>query len=79
MEGFEANSVMLRLRHVRENPEELDREFGRLVVNTQVAGQVQRADLDTVHQNKEFLGSINCAMERSTRTNSKDIALGDDS
>ncbi|KAL0447960.1 UNVERIFIED_CONTAM: hypothetical protein Slati_1923900 [Sesamum latifolium] len=48
MEGFEANSVMLRLRHLRENLKELDREFGRLAVNAQVAGQVQRADLDIV-------------------------------
>ncbi|KAL0434936.1 UNVERIFIED_CONTAM: hypothetical protein Sradi_0201500 [Sesamum radiatum] len=48
MEGFEANSVMLRLRHLRENLKELDRQFGRLAVNAQVAGQVQRADLDTV-------------------------------
>ncbi|KAL0362824.1 UNVERIFIED_CONTAM: Enzymatic polyprotein [Sesamum calycinum] len=30
MEGSEANSIMLRLRHLRENLEELDREFGRL-------------------------------------------------
>ncbi|KAK4390096.1 putative enzymatic polyprotein [Sesamum angolense] len=50
MEGAEANSVMLRLRHLRENLEELDREFGRLAVNAQVAGQVQRADLDKVRQ-----------------------------
>ncbi|KAL0454846.1 UNVERIFIED_CONTAM: hypothetical protein Slati_0823800 [Sesamum latifolium] len=48
MEGFEANSVMLRLRHLRENLKELDREFGRLAVNAQVAGQVQRAGLDIV-------------------------------
>ncbi|KAL0434392.1 UNVERIFIED_CONTAM: hypothetical protein Slati_2773500 [Sesamum latifolium] len=48
MEGFEANSVMLRLRHLRENLEELDREFGPLVVNAQVAEQVQRVDLDIV-------------------------------
>ncbi|KAL0394881.1 UNVERIFIED_CONTAM: Enzymatic polyprotein [Sesamum latifolium] len=48
MEEFEANLVMLRLRHLRENLEELDREFGRLAVNAQVAGQVQRADLDIV-------------------------------
>ncbi|KAL0463053.1 UNVERIFIED_CONTAM: Polyprotein P3 [Sesamum latifolium] len=48
MEGFEANSVMLRLRHLRKNLEELDREFGRLAVNAQVAGQIQRADVDTV-------------------------------
>ncbi|KAL0451273.1 UNVERIFIED_CONTAM: hypothetical protein Slati_1105400 [Sesamum latifolium] len=46
MEEFEANSVMLRLRHLRENLEELDREFGRLAVNAQVAGKVQRADLE---------------------------------
>ncbi|KAL0442245.1 UNVERIFIED_CONTAM: hypothetical protein Sradi_0163400 [Sesamum radiatum] len=51
MEGFEANSVMLRLRHLKENLEELDREFGRLAVNAQVAGQVQRADLDIVQTN----------------------------
>ncbi|KAK4397826.1 putative enzymatic polyprotein [Sesamum angolense] len=51
MEGFEANSVMLRLRHLRENLDELDREFGRLAVNAQVAGQVQRADLDIVQTN----------------------------
>ncbi|KAL0446822.1 UNVERIFIED_CONTAM: hypothetical protein Slati_1810100 [Sesamum latifolium] len=48
MEGFEASSVMLRLRHLRENLKELDREFGRLAVNAQVAGQVQRVDLDIV-------------------------------
>ncbi|KAL0462123.1 UNVERIFIED_CONTAM: hypothetical protein Slati_0099900 [Sesamum latifolium] len=48
MEEFEANSVMLRLRHLRENLEELDREFGRLAVNVQVARQVQKADLDIV-------------------------------
>ncbi|KAL2232593.1 UNVERIFIED_CONTAM: putative enzymatic polyprotein [Sesamum indicum] len=44
----EANSIMLRLRHLRENLEELDRKFGQLAVNAQVAGQIQRADLDTV-------------------------------
>ncbi|KAL0324774.1 UNVERIFIED_CONTAM: hypothetical protein Sradi_5046700 [Sesamum radiatum] len=42
---------MLRLRHLRENLEELDREFGRLAVNAQVAGQVQKADLDIVQTN----------------------------
>ncbi|KAK4404467.1 hypothetical protein Sango_0815300 [Sesamum angolense] len=36
MEGFEANSVMLRLRHLRENLEELDREFGRLAASPSV-------------------------------------------
>ncbi|KAL0411878.1 UNVERIFIED_CONTAM: hypothetical protein Slati_3777500 [Sesamum latifolium] len=48
MEGFKANSVMLTLMHLRENLEELDREFGQLAVNAQVAGQVQGADLDIV-------------------------------
>ncbi|KAK4411684.1 movement protein [Sesamum angolense] len=79
MEGAEANSVMLRLRHLRENLEELDREFGRLAVKAQIAGQVQRADLDKVQKYQEFLGSFNGAMERSTRTNSKGIALAADS
>ncbi|KAK4400088.1 hypothetical protein Sango_1114900 [Sesamum angolense] len=36
MEGSEANSVMLRLRHLRENLEELDREFGRLAASPSV-------------------------------------------
>ncbi|KAL2243370.1 UNVERIFIED_CONTAM: Enzymatic polyprotein [Sesamum indicum] len=31
-----------------ENLEELDRKFGQLAVNAQVAGQIQRADLDKV-------------------------------
>ncbi|KAL0285594.1 UNVERIFIED_CONTAM: Enzymatic polyprotein [Sesamum calycinum] len=35
----------------QRKPEELDREFGRLAVNAQVAGQVQRADLDIVQTN----------------------------
>ncbi|KAL2225189.1 UNVERIFIED_CONTAM: Enzymatic polyprotein, partial [Sesamum indicum] len=48
MEASEANSIMLRLRHLRKNLEELDRKFGQLAVNAQVAGQIQRADLDTV-------------------------------
>ncbi|KAK4394841.1 hypothetical protein Sango_1638400 [Sesamum angolense] len=34
--------------HLRENLEELNNKFGRLAVNAQVAGQIQRADRDTV-------------------------------
>ncbi|KAL2250133.1 UNVERIFIED_CONTAM: hypothetical protein Sindi_2487000 [Sesamum indicum] len=48
MEASEANSIMYRLRHLRENLKKLDRKFGQLAVNGQVAGQIQRADLDTV-------------------------------
>ncbi|KAL0339259.1 UNVERIFIED_CONTAM: hypothetical protein Sangu_1448000 [Sesamum angustifolium] len=48
MEAFEANSIMLRLRHLRENLEELNKKFGRLVMNSEVAEQIQRADLDTI-------------------------------
>ncbi|KAL0325504.1 UNVERIFIED_CONTAM: hypothetical protein Sradi_5119700 [Sesamum radiatum] len=48
MEASEANSIMLRRRHLRENLEELNKKFGRLAVNAQVAGQIQRADLDIV-------------------------------
>ncbi|KAL2252705.1 UNVERIFIED_CONTAM: hypothetical protein Sindi_0065200 [Sesamum indicum] len=48
MEASEANSIMLRLKHLWENFEELDRKFGQLAVNAHVAGQIQRADLDTV-------------------------------
>ncbi|KAL0349891.1 UNVERIFIED_CONTAM: hypothetical protein Sradi_4138300 [Sesamum radiatum] len=43
-----ANFIMLRLRHLRENLEELNKKFGRLAVNAQVARQIQRVDLDTV-------------------------------
>ncbi|KAL0311301.1 UNVERIFIED_CONTAM: hypothetical protein Sangu_2424800 [Sesamum angustifolium] len=48
MEASEANPIMLRLRHLRENLEELNKKFGRRAVNAQVAGQIQRADLDIV-------------------------------
>ncbi|KAK4400899.1 putative enzymatic polyprotein [Sesamum angolense] len=48
MEASEANSIILRLGHLRENLEELNKKFGRLAVNAQVARQIQRADLDTV-------------------------------
>ncbi|KAK4403209.1 movement protein [Sesamum angolense] len=48
MEASKANFIMLRLRHLRENLEELNKKFGRLAVNAQMAGQIQRADLDTV-------------------------------
>ncbi|KAL0457916.1 UNVERIFIED_CONTAM: hypothetical protein Slati_0418800 [Sesamum latifolium] len=39
---------MLRLRHLKENLEEVNKKFGQLVVNAQVVGQNQRVDLDTV-------------------------------
>ncbi|KAL2224433.1 UNVERIFIED_CONTAM: hypothetical protein Sindi_3023700, partial [Sesamum indicum] len=47
MEASEANSIMLRLRHLRENLEWPDRKFGQLAVNAQVLG-LQRVDLDNV-------------------------------
>ncbi|KAL0377143.1 UNVERIFIED_CONTAM: hypothetical protein Scaly_0831900 [Sesamum calycinum] len=46
--AFEANSIFLRLRHLRKNLEELDKKFEQLTVKAQVAGQVQRVDLNTV-------------------------------
>ncbi|KAK4406337.1 hypothetical protein Sango_0640200 [Sesamum angolense] len=48
MEASEANSIMLRLRHLRENLEEFNQKFGQLAVNAQLVGQIQRADLDIV-------------------------------
>ncbi|KAL2248174.1 UNVERIFIED_CONTAM: hypothetical protein Sindi_2669700 [Sesamum indicum] len=48
MEAAEANSIMLRLRHLQGNIEELDRKFGQLAVNAQVAGQIRIANLDTI-------------------------------
>ncbi|KAL0396536.1 UNVERIFIED_CONTAM: movement protein [Sesamum calycinum] len=39
---------LVGLGHLRENLEELNKKFGWLAVNAQVAGQIQRADLDTV-------------------------------
>ncbi|KAL0347858.1 UNVERIFIED_CONTAM: hypothetical protein Scaly_1801800 [Sesamum calycinum] len=34
--------------HLKENPEKLNKKFGRLAMNAQVAGQIQRANHDTV-------------------------------
>ncbi|KAL0295230.1 UNVERIFIED_CONTAM: hypothetical protein Sangu_3203100 [Sesamum angustifolium] len=48
MKACEANSIMLKLRHLRENLEELNKKFGWLAMNAQVAGQIQRVDLDTI-------------------------------
>ncbi|KAL0446086.1 UNVERIFIED_CONTAM: hypothetical protein Slati_1736500 [Sesamum latifolium] len=48
MEASEANSIMLRLKHLRENLEELDKKFGQLAVNAQVVEQIQRANLETI-------------------------------
>ncbi|KAL0322574.1 UNVERIFIED_CONTAM: hypothetical protein Sangu_1876700 [Sesamum angustifolium] len=48
MEASEANSLMLRLRHLRENLKELYKKIGRLAVNDQVAKHIQRVDLYTV-------------------------------
>ncbi|KAL0462704.1 UNVERIFIED_CONTAM: hypothetical protein Slati_0158000 [Sesamum latifolium] len=77
MEGFEVNSIMLRLRHLREYLEELDREFRRLAVNAQVAGQVQRADLDIVQTT--IRNSLVASTALWNALNSKGIAFGDDS
>ncbi|KAL0386653.1 UNVERIFIED_CONTAM: hypothetical protein Slati_4544000 [Sesamum latifolium] len=60
----------------------LAKEFTLKVDNTNVKAFLKNkleSKIERAHHNKEFLGSINCAMERSTRTNSKGIALGDDS
>ena len=48
MEASKANPIMMRLKHLQENLEELDKKFGQLAVNGQVVGQIQRADLDIV-------------------------------
>ncbi|KAK4385409.1 hypothetical protein Sango_2664900 [Sesamum angolense] len=48
MEAFETNSIILRLRHLKKNLEELDKKFEQLMIKAQIAGQLQRADLDTV-------------------------------
>ncbi|KAL2228351.1 UNVERIFIED_CONTAM: hypothetical protein Sindi_1814800 [Sesamum indicum] len=50
MEASKANPIMMRLKHLQENLEELDKKFGQLAVNAQVAGQILRADLDTVQK-----------------------------
>ncbi|KAL0388033.1 UNVERIFIED_CONTAM: hypothetical protein Sradi_2685100 [Sesamum radiatum] len=47
MEASEANFIILRLRHLRINLESLDKKLEQLLVKAQVAGQVQREDLDT--------------------------------
>ncbi|KAL0347903.1 UNVERIFIED_CONTAM: movement protein [Sesamum angustifolium] len=79
-EASEANSIMLRLRHLRENLEELNREFGRLAVNAQVAGQVQRADLDLVQTNiRSSLVASTALWNALQEPIRKGIAFGDDS
>ncbi|KAL0289503.1 UNVERIFIED_CONTAM: hypothetical protein Sangu_2611900 [Sesamum angustifolium] len=48
METSKENSIMLRFRYLRENLEESDKKFGQLALNTQVVGQIQKVDLDTI-------------------------------
>ncbi|KAL2225421.1 UNVERIFIED_CONTAM: hypothetical protein Sindi_2998600, partial [Sesamum indicum] len=80
MESSEANSLMLRLRHLGENLEELDRKFGQYQLMPKLPDKFKEPDIDTIQvANKEFLISIHLAMERLTRTNSKDVTFGDDS
>ncbi|KAL0444604.1 UNVERIFIED_CONTAM: hypothetical protein Slati_2183100 [Sesamum latifolium] len=68
MEASEANSIILRFRHLKENLQELHKMFRHLTLNAQVAGQIQRVDLDTVQ-----------IAIRSTRVASEGITQGDDS
>ena len=80
MEASEANSIMLRLRHLLKNLKELDKKFGQLAVNTQVCRtNSKNRSRHYPGRNKEFLISIHLAMERLTRTNSKGVTFGDDS
>ena len=48
MEASEANIILTRLRHLRDNLEELNKQIGGLVVNAKVAGKVQEMDLTKV-------------------------------
>ncbi|KAL2249835.1 UNVERIFIED_CONTAM: hypothetical protein Sindi_2457200 [Sesamum indicum] len=46
--SFEADSIIIRLKHLRKNLEEFDKKFGQLMVKAQIDRQVQQANLDTV-------------------------------
>ncbi|KAL0355288.1 UNVERIFIED_CONTAM: hypothetical protein Sradi_3975700 [Sesamum radiatum] len=75
MEGFEAKFHHVETQAPQENLEELDENLDGWRLNAQVARTSSKSDLDMSRPHKKFLGSINCAMERSTRTNSQGIAL----
>ena len=51
MEASEADSIIVRFRHLRENLEELSKKFGQLEINAKAAGQIQQRDVDTVRDN----------------------------
>ncbi|GFQ02388.1 hypothetical protein PHJA_002382800 [Phtheirospermum japonicum] len=48
MEGHVADDTLKRLRHLRENLEILEREFGTLCLNAEVAGRLQQVDRESV-------------------------------
>ena len=48
MEGRVADEVLKRVRHLRENLESLERDFGTLCLNAEVAGRLQQADQKSV-------------------------------
>ncbi|KAL0329271.1 UNVERIFIED_CONTAM: hypothetical protein Sradi_4913800 [Sesamum radiatum] len=52
MEAFEANSIMLRLRNLRE---ELNKKFGQLAVNAQVTGSLHSPDCNKNYNSGFYL------------------------
>ncbi|KAL2240178.1 UNVERIFIED_CONTAM: hypothetical protein Sindi_0659000 [Sesamum indicum] len=48
MNASKANSVIIILRHLRKNIEELDKKLGQLTVKAQIVCQVQRAEFGTI-------------------------------
>ncbi|KAL0440689.1 UNVERIFIED_CONTAM: hypothetical protein Sradi_0007800 [Sesamum radiatum] len=79
MAASEANSIMMRFRHLRENLQKLNKKFGQLAVNAQVAEQIQRADLDTVQIAIRTTMVASPHHRMTYKTSSKGITIGDDS
>ncbi|KAL8457996.1 hypothetical protein ACS0TY_035752 [Phlomoides rotata] len=48
MEQYDFDSITTRVRHLRENVTELQRNYDQLTLNVKVSGNVQQANLDIV-------------------------------
>ncbi|KAL8456863.1 hypothetical protein ACS0TY_034917 [Phlomoides rotata] len=48
MEPSKYDSIITRVRHLRENVAELQKEFDQLILNVKVSGTIQQANLDNI-------------------------------
>ncbi|KAL8547243.1 hypothetical protein ACS0TY_006819 [Phlomoides rotata] len=56
MEQSDFDSITTRVRHLRENITELQKNYDQLTLNTKVSGNVQQADLDIVQTSIHGVG-----------------------